>query len=129
MHGDIYDGEDDDGNVGLAFGKGFFSRSDIAESEDTAEIVSYLMPEYDVLVQAFLVNDFDGSDGLGVEIIPNVRKGLSFIRIDRGLWGFIEDVSHCEHEASFYQGLVLGQLLVGTAHRMVHEMTGQMPGF
>ena len=129
MHGDIYDDEADEGNVGLAFGRGFFSRSDIAENEDTTEIMSYIMPEYQIFVQAFLVDDFNGSDDLGVEVIPNVRKGLSFIRIDRHLWDFIEDVAHCEHEASFFQGLVLGQLLVGTAHRMVHEVTGQIPGF
>jgi hypothetical protein len=76
-----------------------------------------------------LVDDFNGTDDLGVEIIPNAQKGISFIRIDRNLWDFIEDVAHCEHEASFFQGLVLGELLVGVAHRMAEDMTGKMPGF
>lgn len=130
MHGDIYDYDDDDeGNVGLAFGQGFFSKSAVAQEEETTEVMSYLMPEYKILVQAFLVDDFHGADDLGVEIIPNAQKGISFIRIDRNLWDFIEDVAHCEHEASFFQGLVLGQLLVGVAHRMVSDVTGQMPGF
>jgi len=129
MHGDIYDDEDDYGNVGLAFGQGFFSKSEVAAHEDTTEVMSYLMPHYQVVVQAFLVDDFNGADDLGVEIIPNVQKGVSFIRIDRNLWDFIEDVAHCEHEASFFQGLVLGELLVGTAHRMVSDLTGRMPGF
>lgn len=128
MHGDMYDDyEDDDGNVGLAFGQGFFARSAIAVEEDTNEIISYMMPHYKVTVQAFLVDDFNSADDLGVEIIPNVEKGVSYLRIDQNLWDFIEDVAHCEHEASFYQGLVLGQLLVGTAHRMVSDMTGRLP--
>jgi len=131
MHGDMYDDYEDDGegNVGLAFGQGFFARSEVAAQEDTTEIMSYLMPNYKVTVQAFLVDDFNGADDLGVEIMPNVQKGISFIRIDRNLWDFIEDVAHCEHEASFFQGLVLGELLVGTAHRMVSDQTGRLPAF
>jgi hypothetical protein len=130
MHGDMYDDDEEEyGNVGLAFGSGFFSRSAVAQEEDTTEVMSYLMPEYKILVQAFLVDDFNGTDDLGVEIIPNAQKGISFIRIDRNLWDFIEDVAHCEHEASFFQGLVLGELLVGVAHRMAEDMTGKMPGF
>jgi hypothetical protein len=127
---DIDDSENaDEGNVGLAFGQGFFSKSEIAFNEDTSEVMSYLMPAYGICVQAFLVDDFNGADDLGVEIIPNAHKGVSFIRIDRHLWDFVEDVAGCEHEASLYQGLILGELLVGTAHRMALEQHGQLPHF
>ena len=129
MNRDMYDDEDEDENVGLAFGQGFFSRSEVAVAEDTSEIMSYLMPQYQILVQAFLVDDFNGADDLGIEIIPSPQKGVAFIRIDRHLWEFIEDVAHCEHEAALFQGLILGELLVGTAHRMFQDQTGQMPGF
>lgn len=129
MYGDTYDDDGAGENVGLAFGQGFFARSNIAEEEDTAEIMSFLMPAFGVAVQAFLVEDFDASHDLGVEVIPNVQDGVSFIRIDRHLWEFIEDVAQCEHEASFYHGLILGELLVGTAHRMVAAKTGALPGF
>jgi len=130
MHGDTWDedgGEDE--NIGLAFGQGFFCRSEVAAQEDTSEIMSFLIPEHGICVSAFLVDDFNESHEWGFEVIPNVQKGISFVRIDQNLWGFIEDVSQCEHEAAFFQGLVLGELLSGTAHRMVATMTGQMPGF
>lgn len=125
------DGEDDDdrSNVGLAFGQGFFSRSAVGVDEGTTEIMSYLMPQYQILVQAFLVDDFNGADDLGIEIIPSSQKSMAFIRIDRHLWDFIEDVATCEHEASLFQGLILGELLVGTAHRMYFDQTGQLPAF
>ena len=119
--------EEEDENVGLAFGQGFFSRSEVGVNEETSELMSYLMPESHILVQAFLVDDFDGADDLGVEIIPS--KSFAFIRIDRHLWDFIEDVAHCEHEAALYQGLILGELLVGTAHRLFLDQTGHLPGF
>ena len=132
MSEDLYDydeGDGDGGNVGLAFGQGFFVRSMIAEEEDTTEIMSFIMPQYQICVQAFIVDDFDESDDLGIEVIPHAGKGLSYIRIARSFWEFIEDVAQCEHEASFFQGLVLGELLTGTAHRMVSDLTGQLPGF
>src|ERR1039458_6493976 len=109
---DIDDSDNgDEGNVGLAFGQGFFSRSEVALQEDTTEIMSYLMPNSKILVQAFLVDDFNAEHGLGVEIIPSPQKNIAFIRIDRHLWEFVEDVAHCEHEAALYQGLILGELL------------------
>ena len=126
---DIDDSENADENVGLAFGQGFFSRSEIAVNEDTSEIMSFLMPNAKICVQAFLVDDFNGADDLGVEIIPTPAKGIAFIRIDRHLWEFVEDVAHCEHEAALFQGLILGELLVGTAHRMFAEQYGQLPAF
>ena len=125
---DLYE-EEDDGNVGLAFGQGFFSRTEIGVQENTSEVMSFLMPNAKIVVQAFLVDDFNGADDLGVEIIPNAQKGIGFIRIDRHLWEFIEDVAHCEHEAALFQGLILGELLVGTAHRMFAEQTGHWPHF
>lgn len=128
MSDDIY-GWEDEPNVGLAFGKGFFCRSDAAVDEDTSEVMSYFIPEYNISVQAFLVDDFSDDDEIGFEIIPHALKGVSYIRISRSLWEFIEDVAGCEHESSFFQGLVLGELLTGTAHRMVYDGTGQMPGF
>jgi hypothetical protein len=128
MNQDDYD-EEDEGNVGLAFGQGFFSRSEVAVNEDTAEIMSYLMPQSQICVQAFLVNDFHGAGDLGIEIIPSPKKGIAFIRVDQNLWDFIEDVAHCEHEAALYQGLILGELLVGTAHRMFFDQTGHWPAF
>ena len=129
MNDDFCDGDEEEENVGLAFGQGFFSRSEVGVNEDTTEIMSYLMPQSKILVQAFLVDDFHGADDLGVEIIPSPQKGIAFIRIDRHLWEFISDVAHCEHEAALFQGLVLGELLVGTAHRIFHDQTGQLPGF
>jgi hypothetical protein len=128
MNRDAYE-DDDDENVGLAFGQGFFSVSEVGVKEETSEIMSYLMPQSNIVVQAFLVDDFHGADDLGIEIIPSPAKGIAWIRIDRNLWDFIEDVSGCEHEAALYQGLVLGELLVGTAHRMFFDQTGQWPAF
>jgi hypothetical protein len=125
---DIWDDDVDEPNVGLQFGSGFFVRSETAVNEESSEIISYLMPNHDLCVQAFLVDDFNGADDLGVEVIPHALKGVSYVRIARELWEFIEDVADCEHEAEFYHGLVLGQLLVGTAHRMLFEATGQVPG-
>ena len=127
MH-DAWD-DDDDPNVGFAFASGFYARTEEAANEDTTEIMSFLMPQQGVAVQAFIVDDFDPDDDMGFEIIPHALKGVSYIRIARNLWEFIEDVAQCEHEASFFQGLVLGQLLAGTAHRMIFDATGQMPGF
>lgn len=132
MHGNAYDDDEDgDGgeNVGLVFGGGIFLRSETAVHEGTNEVMSFLMPAFDIAVQAFLVDDFDMGHPLGAEIIPNVQDGVSFIRIDRHLWEFIEDIASCEHEAPFLQGLVLGELLVGTAHRMVAAKTGSLPPF
>jgi hypothetical protein len=120
---------DSNGNVGLAFNQGFFFRSDVAENEDTAEIMSYLVHSHKILVQAYLVDDFDGENDLGVEIIPGPEKGVAFIRIDRNMWDFIEDVAGCEHEEFLFKGMVLGELLVGTAHRMIVDQTGHLPPF
>lgn len=119
--------DDDEPNVGLAFGNGLFVRSEIAATEESNEIMSYMMPENGLVVQAFLVDDFSDDDDVGYEIIPNAIKGVSYIRIARSLWDFIEDVAQCEHEASFFQGMVLGELLVGVAHRMVSDVTGRLP--
>lgn len=121
--------DDDGGNIGLAFGQGFFYRSAIAENENTTEIMSYMMPEYDILVQAFLVDDFDRENDMGVEIIPNAKRGTALIRIDRNMWSFIEDVAECDHEEMLFKGMVLGEMLVGTAHRMIVDRTGQLPPF
>ena len=130
MNRDAFDDDDDDdGNVGLAFGQGFFSRSEVGVQEETAEIMSYLMPQAGIIVQAFVVDDFHGDHDLGVEIIPHPDKGIAFIRIDRHMLEFIEDVAHCEHEAAMFQGLVLGELLTGTAHRMFFDQHGQWPAF
>lgn len=118
-----------DGNIGLAFGQGFFCRSATAEYENTNEIMSYLMPVYDIVVQAFLVHDFEGDNDMGVEIIPNAKRGTALIRIDQNMWDFIEDVAECEHEEMLFKGMVLGEMLVGTAHRMIAERTGQFPPF
>jgi hypothetical protein len=128
--GDVYDYEDEgEPNVGLAFGHGFFCKSDLGAMEDTNEVMSYLMPEYQICVQAFLVDDFEGDNDLGVEIIPTPQKNIAFIRLDRNLWEFIEDVAGCEHEALLYQGMILGELLVGTAHRIFANITGEHPQF
>jgi hypothetical protein len=108
-----------DGNIGLAFGQGFFCRSATAEYENTNDIV----------VQAFLVHDFEGDNDMGVEIIPNAKRGTALIRIDQNMWDFIEDVAECEHEEMLFKGMVLGEMLVGTAHRMIAERTGQFPPF
>ena len=129
MNRDFYEDDEEEKNVGLAFASGFFVRSEIGVNEDTTEIMSYLVPQFDLAVQAFLVDDFSDDDEVGFEIIPHALKGVSYIRIARSLWDFIEDVAHCEHEAAMFQGLVLGELLVGTAHRMIFDRTGQMPGF
>lgn len=128
MNQGAYD-EEEEQNIGLAFGQGFFSRSDIGVEESTAEIMSYLMPQHQIVVQAFLVDDFEMANDFGFEVIPSPSKGVAFIRIDRHLWDFVEDVAHCEHEAALFQGLILGELLVGTAHRMFLEQTGQLPGY
>ena len=128
MNRDAYE-DDDEENVGLAFGQGFFSRSEVGIKEDTSEIMSYLMPQSQILVQAFLVDDFHGADDLGIEIIPSPAKGIAWIRVDRHLWEFVEDVAHCEHEAALFQGLILGELLVGTAHRMFLDKYGELPAF
>ena len=127
----MYDEIDDDEgeNVGLAFASGFYARTEEAATEGTTEIMSFFMPHQGVVVSAFLVDDFDVDDEVGFEVIPHVSKGVSYIRLARNLWEFIEDVAGCEHEAAFFQGLVLGQLLAGTAHRMIFDATGQMPGF
>jgi hypothetical protein len=127
MNQDDYEEENE--NVGLAFGQGFFSRSEVAVHEETSEIMSYFMPQSKICVQAFMVDDFHGASDLGIEIIPSPKRGIAFIRVDRHLWEFIEDVANCEHEAALYQGLVLGELLVGTAHRIFFDQTGQWPAF
>jgi len=112
---DLDDDDDEDGNIGLVFGQGIFCRSEIAERENTAEVMSYLMPAHQVVVQAFLVKDFEQDHDMGVEVIPNLKTGVAFVRIDQNLWNFIEDIAENQREATLYQGMVLGEILVGTA--------------
>ena len=121
--------EEGGGNIGLAFNKGFFFRTQVAENENTSEIMSYVVPEYGIFTQAFLVDDFAQENEYGFEVIPDFRHSSALIRIDKHLWDFIEDVADTAYEETLYKGMLLGELLVGSAHRIIVERSGQLPPF